>query len=80
MGFEQVEQRTLISFWFNSGPPGCFEVPNVGKIAPPVLSEQFLLGDETSEEAWSTMGRMHFGSMELEFSIFSFPLKKQTID
>lgn len=38
------------------------------------LSEEFLLRDEPSEETWSSMRRVHFGSMEFEFSIFSLPL------
>lgn len=66
---------TLISFGDSSCPPNCFEVSSVGILALVILlSEQFLLSDEPSEETWSSVRRMDFGSMEFEFSVFSLAL------
>lgn len=67
---------TLISFCVSNWPPSCFEVSSIGMIAPELLSKQFLLSDEASEKTWPSVRRVYFGSVELELSVFSFPLLK----
>lgn len=62
---------TLSSAEVSSWPPGCWAgLLCVGSGRGVVLSEEFLLCDEASEEARSTVWCMDFGSVELGSASF----------
>lgn len=66
--------RTFASFADNSRPPTWLIGSIFGSIGLCALSEEFLLCNETSEQARSSVGGVVFWSVEFEFAVFSLPL------
>lgn len=73
-GMSSMHLLTLASLLFNNWQPTWRSIVPSAVWLLLSLSEEFLLGDESSEQARSSMGSVIFWSMEFEFSVFTLSL------